>query len=51
MPSTKASFIGIEKQTIFGHELQEQRRPPYLEVIIGIDAESSPSKNEKGDER
>ena len=28
-------FTGIDNQAMFGHELQEQRRAPYLEAIIG----------------
>lgn len=28
-------FIGVDKNTLFGHELCEQRRTPYLEAIIG----------------
>ena len=35
-PSNEQLFIGVEKQEMFGHELREQRRTPYLEAIIGI---------------
>ena len=35
LPISQGLFIGVEKQTIFGHELREQRRTPYLEAIIG----------------
>ena len=28
-------FIGVDKQMLFGHELHEQRRTPYLEAIVG----------------
>lgn len=35
-PGSDQLFIGVEKQEMFGHELREQRRTPYLEAIIGI---------------
>ena len=35
LPSSKQRFISVNKQIIFGHELSEQRRTPYLEAIGG----------------
>ena len=28
-------FIGVDSNTLFGHELRGQRRTPYLEAIVG----------------
>ena len=30
-----ARFIGVDKNMLFGRELHEQKRTPYLEAIIG----------------
>ncbi|KKK85233.1 hypothetical protein LCGC14_2775340 [marine sediment metagenome] len=28
-------FVGVDKNILFGHELCEQRKTPYLEAIVG----------------
>lgn len=35
LPFSEQVFIGIDKNMMFGHELQEQRKTPYIEAIIG----------------
>ena len=35
LPPARKHFIGIDNRTLFGHELEEQRRTPYLVTIIG----------------
>ena len=33
--ASSRAFIGGDKNMLFGHELYEQRRTPYLETIVG----------------
>jgi len=35
LPIGEKVFLGIDKNMMFGHEIQEQRRTPYLEAVIG----------------
>ena len=35
LPPNEKQFIGIDNKTIFGHELREQKRTPYIEARIG----------------
>jgi len=34
LPSDRRTFIGIDDRTIFGHELLEQKRTPYIEAMM-----------------